>query len=169
MFFKENATFLIAIISFFLSIGQLFYGIWKRRYHLKLTNTGYMQIEVNKKPKTYVFGFFIENHSSNPLNVLYLSALCHDGTYCRCTLTHRFLKEHFMPPGLDRPYQFFTTDFPIHLDAHTSKLIFVMFTSDRNKQILFFNSGMVRFNIKSDLRNDYQNLPCTQRTNFLDQ
>lgn len=167
----ENVTFWIAVLGFALSIGQILFGLWHKRYNLKISNTGYslIQSEFNSSYRQYVFGFFVENLSSNPVNIMYISALCKGGSYIRCTLTHRFLKEHFIPPGLDRPYQFFTSDFPIHLDGRCSKLIFVIYTCHSNEQILFSDSNQVTFLVKSDLKDDSFTLSCKEETNFLNQ
>lgn len=168
---QDNITTFIAVAGFLLSSGQLLFGLWHKRYNLKISNTGYSIIksEFNSSYREYIFGFFVENLSSNPVNIMYISALCKGGAYVRCTLTHRILKEHFIPPGLERPYQFFTSDFPIHLDGHCSKLIFIMFICSENEEILFTNSGDVTFQIKSDLKDDVFSLSCIEETTFLDQ
>ena len=171
IFTKENITFVIAVAGFLLSTAQLLFGLWKKRYNLKLINTGYYLIVSKENPdlRQYAFGFFVENHSSNPINIMYLAAQCKNGSYFRCTLTHRFLKEHFLPTGTDRTYQFFTSDFPIHLAGNTSKLIFVLFSCHHGEQILFSDSGNVTFNVKCDIKNSFITIPCVHTTNFLDQ
>lgn len=170
-FTKENITFLIAVVGFLLSVAQLLFSLWKKRYNLKISNTGYYLVtsEYNPNLREYVFGFFVENLSSNPINIIYLKAQCRNGSYHRCLLTHRFFKEHFLPFGTDRTYQFFTSDFPIHLDGNTSKLIFVMFSCPNNEQILFSDTGDVIFNVKCDIKNSFFTISCTQTSNFLNQ
>ena len=91
-FTKENITFLIAVVGFLLSVAQLLFSLWKKRYNLKISNTGYYLVtsEYNPNLREYVFGFFVENLSSNPINIIYLKAQCRNGSYHRCLLTHRF-------------------------------------------------------------------------------
>lgn len=170
-FTKENITFLIAVAGFILSVAQLLSSLWKKRYNLRITNTGYSLTTPKDNPKLreYTFGFFVENLSSNPINIIYLAAQCKNGSFYRCTLTHRFFKEHFMSPGTDRPYPFFTADFPIHLDGNTSKLIFVMFSCKDNEQILFSDSSVATFNVKCDIKDSIFRISCSSNSSLLDQ
>ena len=161
----------IACIALFLSLSQWIYSLWKSRYHFLITNTGYylVKAEANPKYRSYTFGFFVENLSSNPLNILYFSVLLTNGRYERCLLTHRFLKEHFIPPGLDNPYRFFSNDFPIHLDGNCSKLIYVNFVFDDDSMVAFSDAGKASFMIVSDRKCKTMEIYCTETTNFLNQ
>ena len=52
-FTKENITFLIAVVGFLLSVAQLLFSLWKKRYNLKISNTGYYLVTLE-----YIFSVF---------------------------------------------------------------------------------------------------------------
>jgi len=138
--------------------------------NLEIESTGYYAFKAEKIPLVeYNFGLMLNNLSSSPISINNVSVLRTDGSFQRCVLTRRFLKEHYIPPGLNRPYQFFTADFPVNLAPHESKLIFVHFCVKGTSQIDVDANGKVLFRFTTNKKQIEKQLCVLPKTDFRDQ
>jgi hypothetical protein len=49
------------------------------------------------------------------------------------------MKEHFIPPGLDNSYRFFTSDFPVNIEAYSSALIYATYETKDSLEHVFID------------------------------
>lgn len=105
----EFYTFAISILALSLSIFQWIRVLWKERFAVNVTCVGYQLITstVNESYRNYIFGFMVDNLSSTPTSLSYISFLSTQNKWVRFCLTKRFMKEHLIPPGSNDSYRFF--------------------------------------------------------------
>lgn len=148
-FYSTNTwALIISIFALTISIWQWVRTLWNERFAIKVKSTGYQLLtsESNSAYRSYIVGFIVDNLSSLPVSISYISFKSDKNEWVQFRLTKRFMKEHYIPPGLDKPYRFFTTDFPINIDAHSSALIYVIHESlDKTEILLHNNKANFRF------------------------
>lgn len=125
-------TVFIAGAAFTLSVIQAIEVCYRQRFSISEVCTGYCIGESDIIPnyRNVIFGLTITNNSSLPISINAIHIRTVSNHYKSFLLTKRFLKEHFIPPGLDNPYQFFTTEFPVNIDAYSSALVYVMYETE---------------------------------------
>lgn len=166
----DTVTFIIAVLAFALSVLQWIFTLYKERFHISVTCTGY-SIHTSTEIKDYqhnTFGFIVNNHSSLPISVNIIRVRTVSNGYKNFDLTHRFMKEHLFPLGTDT-YQFFTTDFPVKIDAYSSSLIYATFeTKDKDEHIFFSDNSECYFEFVTNRKVKSATLVCKE-INFLKQ
>lgn len=167
----DKLNLIIAVAALLISAFQWIGGLFSQRFHISVSCTGY-SIGLAEEIKDYrnnTFGFIVNNHSSLPISINSIQVLTVSRKYKCFDLTRRFMKEHFIPPGLNNPYQFFTSDFPVKIDAYSSVLIYATFeTKDVQEHILFDEKSRCSFKIITNRRTKRITIPC-QKTDFLTQ
>ena len=126
---KESITFLIALVSFALSTGQLGYTLWNKRTNLSLEIQN-LEIGHRSNKTNHVFLLTINNCSSSPIAITRMILVGGKGDY-PCYLTHQWCGEHYYPnfSETDIPCteRVLTVDFPIQLTGNQSFIGFVSF------------------------------------------
>lgn len=165
----EIYTFAISILALSLSIFQWIRVLWKERFAVNVTCVGYQLITstVNESYRNYIFGFVVDNLSSTPTSLSYISFLSTQNKWVRFCLTKRFMKEHLIPPGANDSYRFFTTDFPVNIDSHSSVLVFAIFESMDGIEVSFDNEK-ANFKFKTSRKEKTLLIPCV-KTSLLNQ
>lgn len=124
-FTKENISLLIAILSFFLTVGQLLYGIYQRRTNIDISIEN-CEIGEYSTYTRYILTLMVHNHSSAPaiITKMYLDDIC-------CRLRHQWTGEQYYPSftecDLPRTERLLSVDFPINMVPHSSILERVVF------------------------------------------
>lgn len=161
---------IVAIIALALSLVQWISGLYSQRFQISVSCIGYsiLTSELIPKFRRNTFGFVVCNHSSLPISINRIDIQTVSGKFESFNLTRRFLKEHYIPPGLDNPYQFYTTDFPINIDAYSSALVFATYeTKDENMHVSFVQPSMCCFKFITSRKTKCFSLECFE-SNFLE-
>lgn len=161
---------IVAVIALILSLVQWVSGLYSQRFRISVSCIGYSISDSELIPnfRQNIFGFVVCNHSSLPISINRIDVQTVSGEFKSFNLTRRFLKEHYIPPGLDNPYQFFTTDFPINIDAYSSALVFATYeTKDENMHVSFVQPSMCCFRFVTNRKTKRFFLECFE-SNFLE-
>lgn len=159
----DALALIIAILALILSAWQWIRVLKEERFSLNIKCSGYqiLKSEKNETYRDYIFGFIVDNLSSLPISISYISFLSTQNKWIRFCLTKRFMKDHFIPPGLDNPYRFFTSEFPVNIGSYSSALIYVTFESMDGTEILFKN-GTVEFTFTTSRKEKTLTLDCQE-------
>lgn len=159
----EIAAIIISILALLLSVWQWIRNLRKERFSINVKCIGYQLLisEEKENYRNYTFGFIVDNLSSLPVSLSYISFLSDKNEWVRFCLTKRFMKEHFIPPGLNTPYQFFTSDFPVNIDSYTSVLVFATFESMNSTEVSFEGKN-ANFTFKTSRKEKVLTLQCSK-------
>ena len=165
----DALALIIAILALILSVWQWIRTLWKERFSINIKCNGYQLItsEEKKNYRNYTFSFMVDNLSSVPTSLSYISFFSTRNRWERFCLTKRFMKEHFIPPGLNNPYRFFTSDFPVNIDSHSSVLVFATFESLDGTEVSFDGEN-AHFMFKTSRKEKSLILQC-QKMSLLNQ
>lgn len=157
----DYLTIGISMLALLISVWQWVRTLLKERFAIKIKCTGYQLItsEQIEKYRNYTFGFIVDNLSSVPVSISRISFLSDDNAWTSFRLTKRFMKEHFIPPGLDNPYRFFTSDFPVNIDSHSSVLIYAAFETTSAVEVSF-DGDNARFMFETSRKSKSLSIKC---------
>ena len=133
---------LISSTSLILSAFMTFRTLLKDRFATDVSCLGYdfSSSELRKDYRRYLFYFLIDNLSSIPLSVSYIQVHMADDSFTTFTLTKRFMKQHFIPPGLDNPYDFLLRNFQL-----TSQVILLRWFLQHLKTLIATKSNLMNY------------------------
>lgn len=155
----------IGSLALFLSLASWIRTLIKERFKIQVSCQGYQitKSDYLENYSEYVFAFIFDNLSSVPLSVSSISVEMTDGTLKTFDLTRRFIKEHFIPPGTERTYEFFSTDFPVNLAGNSSCLIFATFEKNDSAEVKFDVNSQANFLFHTNLKKKILSLYCPAR------
>lgn len=114
----------ISLISLVLTLGQLFYGMYKNRTNFTLS-IQHLEIAKREEYSRYIFAFMISNLSSAPISITRMKI-----GNVNSLLLHQWTGERYYPGYTNEEKQteiMFSADFPINLIANSGTLVKVVF------------------------------------------
>lgn len=164
-------SIILSVLSFTLSVLQWIFVLRKQSFNISVSCTGYSvsTSELISNYRDYTFGFIVNNHSSLPISINSVCVRTESGKYKMFDLTKRFLKEHFIPPGTERTYQLFSSEFPVNIDAYSSSLVYATYETKLTDEHIFFDDDLFcHFEFVTNRKTVFKVLRC-ERISLLEQ
>lgn len=126
----DTITLIIALAGFFMSLGQILYGLYSKRTNISLEIEN-VELSSRGERKRKILTLSICNNSSAPIIITRIFLIDRLGKEHPCLLIHRFVNERYYPKfeHTDIPLteRFLSADFPICLAASQAALELVIF------------------------------------------